>query len=347
MVPPHGRGAGYNPPNRFEARWYERDPDLEEPPGTAPATVFFEDATKSIIATNDSPDIGFDKSINVYRGCEHGCSYCFARPTHEYLGMSAGLDFESKIVVKYKAPQLLQQTLEDPRWVPERLQMSGVTDCYQPIERKLELTRQCLTVLAEYRNPVTILTKNHLVVRDLDVLSELARHDCVAVFVSVTSLDAGLIGTLEPRTSRPQARLAAIRALTAAGIPAGVMVGPVIPGLTEHELPAILTAAAEAGARYAGWTGLRLPLAVKPIFIHWLEEHFPERKDRVLNHVKAMRGGRLNAPQFHERFRMQDAHMGMVRAMFKTTCAKLGLNKEPLELSVAHFRRRSEQLRLF
>ena len=259
-----------------------------------PRTEFLPDQSRSIITENDSPDVGFVASLNPYRGCEHGCIYCYARPTHEFLGYSAGLDFETKILVKHDAPELLRKELSSPRYQPRALGLSGVTDPYQPIERKLELTRRCLAVLADFRQAVTIITKNRLVTRDIDLLEELARHDAAGVFVSITSMDPELIGRLEPRTTRPSGRLEAIAALADAGIPVGVMVAPVIPGLTEHEMPAILKAAAQAGARSAGYVLVRLPMAVAGLFQDWLETHFPDRKDKILGRIRAARDGRLN-----------------------------------------------------
>src|ERR671917_2982823 len=242
-----GRGAADNPKNRFEK--IEVEPELgeldAEEPG--PEIIYLRDVSRSIIARNDSPDIGFDASINPYRGCSHGCIYCYARPTHEYLGLSAGLDFESKILVKEDAPGLLRQQLSSQRWEPKVLSMSGVTDPYQPVEKKLGITRGCLEVLAAFRNPVVVVTKNHLVTRDIDLLSELARRGAAAVAVSLTTRDDDLRRVMEPRTSRPVRRLAAIEALAQAGIPVGVMTAPVIPGLNDHELPALISAAAEAG----------------------------------------------------------------------------------------------------
>src|SRR6266853_210928 len=241
-LPLHGRGSSDNPRNRFEPLAYERDDDCADPDGPAPTTQFLRDTSRSIIVKNDSPDVGFGASINPYRGCEHGCVYCYARPTHEYLGFSAGLDFESKIMVKTNAPELLRAELESLRWQPQTLVMSGVTDPYQPIEKKLRITRGCLEVLAQFRNPVAIITKNRLVTRDIDILRELAGCDAVAVNISVTSLDPKLQRVLEPRTSSPEARLDTIRQLRASGIPTGVMVAPIIPGLTDHEVPKILEA---------------------------------------------------------------------------------------------------------
>src|SRR5437867_8424447 len=229
-----GRGAAENPPNRFEHLALERDPDWNEPDDPAPKTQFFRDASASIITYNDSPDVGFEASINPYRGCEHGCIYCYARPYHEYLGFSAGLDFETKIVVKENAPELLRRELLSPKWNPQVLAMSGVTDPYQPIERRLKLTPRCLEVLAEFQNPVVIITKNELVTRDIDLLAELSRYDAAVVFVSVTSLDGELARELEPRAPQPARRLAAIESLSEARIPTGVLVAPVIPALTDH-----------------------------------------------------------------------------------------------------------------
>src|SRR5438046_2008539 len=239
----HARGAADNPPNRFEKIALQRDPDWNDPDEPAPQTQFFKDQSDSIINYNDSPDVGFEASVNPYRGCEHGCIYCYALPFHEYLGFSAGLDFESKIMVKENAPELLRRELISPKWKPKVIALSGVTDCYQPVERKLRLTRRCLEVLAEFRNPVAIVTKNHLVTRDADLLGELAKVNAAVVLVSVTTQDKDLSMRLEPRTSVPKRRLEAIETLTRAGVPCGVMVAPVIPGLTDHEMPAILKAA--------------------------------------------------------------------------------------------------------
>src|SRR5581483_4442331 len=229
--PIRGRGTSSNPANRFELIHYERDETVSPEESPSSATHIYRDHARSILTRNDSPDVGFEVSINPYRGCEHGCVYCYARPTHEYLGFSAGLDFETKILVKHDAPALLRRELSSPRWVPKTLAISGVTDPYQPVERRLRLTRGCLEVLAKFRNPVGIITKNRLVARDRDVLAELARHQAAAVLLSITTLDDQLAGALEPRASRPGGRLAAITALATAGIPVGVMVAPIIPGL--------------------------------------------------------------------------------------------------------------------
>ena len=248
---PRGRGAGGNPPNRFEKIHLERDADWDPAEDPSPKTQFLRDLSQSIISYNDSPDIPFHASLNPYRGCEHGCSYCYARNTHEYLGFSAGLDFETKIMVKENAPELLRRELSSPKWKPQTLAMSGVTDCYQPVERRLQLTRRCLAVLAEFRNPVSIITKNYLVTRDIDLLRELAAHHAVAVHLSINSLDSELARKLEPRAASPKMRLAAVEALAKAGVPVGVLVAPVIPALNDHEMPSVLAAAKAAGAGWA------------------------------------------------------------------------------------------------
>ena len=346
--PIHGRGAGFNPANRFEALHLEPDPEEEhDPERPRRQTVYYRDFTRTIIAHNDSPDVGFESSINPYRGCEHGCIYCYARPTHEFLGFSAGLDFESRIMVKENAAELLAEELSSPSWKPQTLVMSGVTDPYQPVERRLKITRSCLEVLARFRNPVGIITKNQLVTRDLDLIGELAAHQAVAVNISITSLDPKLQRVLEPRTSTPRARLQAIRELRAAGIPVGVMSAPVIPGLNDHEVPAILEAAGEAGARFAGYTVVRLPYAVAPLFERWLEEHFPDRKEKVLGRIRHLRGGeKLNDPRFKTRMRGEGIFADQIGDLFAVGCKRAGMNDRPV-LSTVGFRRPNEQLSLF
>ena len=343
-----GRGAAGNPKNRFERIEIEPEPaglDAEE---SETETVYLRDVSRSIIARNDSPDIGFDASINPYRGCSHGCVYCFSRPNHEYLGFSAGLDFESRILVKENAPELLHGELSSPRWEPQVIAMSVATDCYQPIEKKLRLTRRCLEVLVEFRNPVAVVTKNHLVTRDIDLLSELARHDAAVIMISLTTLDDDLRRVMEPRTSRPTRRLAAIEALVRAGLPVGVMVAPVIPGLTDHEIPALVSAAAEAGASFAAYTPLRLPYAVAPLFEDWLERHFPERKEKVLNRIRSMRGGKLNDPRFGSRMRGEGIFAEQIGQLFSISCRRVGIGeKRSPKLSTAAFRRAGPQPTLF
>jgi DNA repair photolyase len=348
----HGRGASWSPANRFEklhvdlgdADVVQPDSEHQEKPRV---TEYYRDATKTIIARNQSPDVGFETSINPYRGCEHGCIYCFARPTHEYLGFSAGLDFESKIMVKPDAPQLLEMELSSPKWKPQVLMLSGVTDPYQPVERKLKITRRCLEVLAKFKNPVALITKNRLITRDIDLLSQLATDQAVAVNISVTSLDPNLQRVLEPRTSSPAARLDAVAQVRAAGIPVGVMVAPIIPGLTDHEIPAIVAACAKAGAQFAGYTIIRLPWAIAPLFERWLEEHFPDRKEKILSRVREIRGGtgRLNDPNWGSRIKGQGIFAEQVRNMFEVACRRHGMGDRP-ELSTAAFRRPLTQLAL-
>lgn len=342
-----GRGAAINPPNRFERLHVEVDPDCEPEERPHPRTQFFEDATESLLTKNDSPDVGFTYGLNSYRGCEHGCAYCFARPYHEYLGWSSGLDFETKIMVKRRAPELLRAELSHRRWQAQPIAMSGATDCYQPAERHFRLTRSCLQVCAELRHPIFIITKNALVTRDLDVLAELARHRCIGVHVSVTSLDPELAGKLEPRASRPQARLRAIRELSAAGIPVGVMVAPIIPGLTEEEMPAILEAAAAAGAKRAGYVLMRLPFAVKDVFTQWLDDHAPTKKARILDRMRTLHGGKLYQADWGKRMSGEGIFAEQMRAMFEVTTRRCGLNREEFTLATEHFRKPGEQLTLF
>jgi DNA repair photolyase len=348
----HGRGASWSPANRFEKLHIDIndadvvDTNVDDEDRPRRQTQFFRDATKTIIARNQSPDVGFETSINPYRGCEHGCIYCFARPTHEYLGFSAGLDFESRIMVKPDAPRLLEAELSSPKWKPQLLMMSGVTDCYQPVERKLRITRSCLEVIAKFRNPVGILTKNRLVTRDIDLLLDLACHDAVAVNLSVTTLDSKLQRILEPRTSAPAARLDAVAQLRAAGIPIGVMVAPVIPGINDNEIPAIVAECAKAGAQFAGYVLLRLPWAVAPLFERWLDEHFPERKAKVLDRIRHTRGGeRLYDSRWRKRQTGEGVFAEEIEGMFAISCRRAGLGERP-KLSTAAFRRPNEQLNL-
>jgi DNA repair photolyase len=347
LYPIRGRGAAYNPPNRFEPMEVlpdgdTLDADLAEDGLPLPRTRFLRDSTRTIIARNDSPDVGFSASINPYRGCEHGCIYCFARPFHEYLGFSAGIDFETRILVKEDAPELLRAELMRKSYQPEPLAISGVTDPYQPVERKLRITRRCLEVLAEFRNPVAIITKNYLVARDVDVLSELAAHDAIAVNLSITTLDESLQRVMEPRTSVPKRRLAAVEKLAAAGIPVGIMVAPIIPGITDEEMADILTAARDAGARWAGYVVLRLPHAVAPLFEDWLTHHFPDRKEKVLNRVRGMRGGRLYDSTWGVRARGTGAMADQIGALFRAARKQAGFRDEDADrwqLSSASFRR--------
>ena len=343
-----GRGASWSPANRFEKLHVDLDDvDVAEEERPRRATQYFRDGSKTIITRNNSPDVGFETSVNPYRGCEHGCIYCYARPTHEYLGFSAGLDFESKIMVKTDAPELLRAELESPHWQPQVIVMSGVTDPYQPVEKQLQLTRGCLEVLAKFRNPVAIITKNRLVTRDVDLLQELAKFGAAAVNISVTSLDPKLQRLLEPRTSSPEARLDAVKQLRAARIPVGVMVAPIIPGLTDHEAPKILEACAKAGAQFAGYTIVRLPWAVAPLFEHWLEQHFPDRKEKVLGRIRDLRrNGRLNNSKWHTRMTGEGIFAEQIASLFKVGRRRAGVGERP-QLSTAAFRESTTQLDLF
>jgi len=345
-----GRGTDANPENRYERIHIEADTEADSDDGSPSPTVFYRDTSRSVLAENESPDVGFRFSLNPYRGCEHGCIYCYARPTHEYLSFSAGLDFERRIMVKHDAPDLLRQTFLSPRWRPEVVALSGNTDCYQPVERRLGLTRRCLEVFREFLNPVGIITKSALVTRDIDLLADLAAHGAAHVFVSITSLDGELARRMEPRAARPDKRLDAVRALTAAGIPTGVMVAPVVPGLNDEEIPRILQAAAEAGARSAGWVLLRLPKPVDELFATWLSEHFPDRRERVLGRIRECRSGRLSDPRFASRMRGEGVYAEQLKALFQTAARRHGLDRPLPPLNSESFRRpprAGEQLRLY
>lgn len=348
LPPVRGRGSAINPKNRFESVERVVEPSQDSDEISAPHTQFFPDSSKSIIAFNDSPDVGFDASVNPYRGCEHGCVYCYARPTHEYLGFSAGLDFETKIMVKEDAPELLRKQLSSGAWKPQLVALSGNTDCYQPVEKQKQLTRRCLEVLLEFRNPVVIITKSHLVTRDADILSELARYDCVGVTLSLTTLDHKLSSVLEPRASRPARRLAAIKILADSGVPVGYLQAPMIPGLTDSEAPAIAAAAAKAGATFCGYVALRLPYAVKELFEQWLDQHYPEKKQRILNRVREIRSGKLNDPNFKTRMRGEGIYAEEMAKLFQLAQRKSGITQRWPKLTTEHFRGPGKsQLNLF
>ncbi len=341
---PRGRGASENPPGRFERLEIES----ELPPPGRVETRFFDDTSRSVLARNDSPDVPFDVSVNPYRGCEHGCIYCYARPTHEYLGFSAGLDFETRILVKRDVAVVLERELGKRSWRPQVLGISGVTDPYQPVERRLGLTRECLEVLVRCRNPVAIITKNALVERDADLLAELADVNAAVVYLSVTTLDAELARRMEPRTSHPERRLEAIAHLTARGVPCGLLMAPVVPGLTDHEIPAVVEAAADAGVRWARYIPLRLPGAVSGLFQSWLEEHYPDRKSKVLAALQDIRGGRLNDSRFGSRMRGEGVRADQMAALFEGARRRSGLSEVRATLSGEHFRRPGgDQLGLF
>jgi DNA repair photolyase len=333
-----GRGATFNPKVRFESA--ELDPfddgwgslaqaRDDDPP---PRTEVSPDASRSVIVRNTSPDIPFDRSINPYRGCEHGCVYCYARPTHAYLGLSPGLDFETRLLAKYDAATLLERELAKPGYRCQPIALGTNTDPYQPVERRLEITRGILAVLARCRHPATIVTKSAAVVRDLDLLVPMARQDLVRVAISVTTLDRDLARRLEPRAAAPQRRLEAIKRLCDAGVPVGVMVAPIIPALTDHEIERIMDAAVAAGAGSAGYVLLRLPHEVKELFERWLETHAPERAAHVLSLVRQCRGGRLYDATFGRRMRGEGPYAELIGRRFASAKRRLGLTTETRSL---------------
>lgn len=336
-TPPKGRGTGSNPKNRFTAVSYELIAEEAEPGRPVP-TRYYRDRSKSVLARNESPDIGFTYDLNPYRGCEHGCIYCYARPTHEYLGFSAGLDFETRIMVKPNAAELLEKELASPRWSPQVIAVGGNTDCYQPVERRLGITRRCIEVLLKYRNPFSIITKNQLITRDIDLLQELARQRLLACTVTVTTLDKDLQRRMEPRTAPPDVRLETIRRLAEADIPVDVNIAPVIPGLNDSEIPAILRRAREHGATRAHWIMLRLPHGVKDLFVEWLRREYPDRAERVLNRIREVRDGGLNDAAFGARMRGAGEMAESIRQLFDVTAAKYGYVTEQRGLRTDLFR---------
>ncbi len=351
-----GRAAGVQPDNPYlhtrQVDDFEHVAEDEEYLDALdrPPTQYLDDESQSIVATNDSPDVSFNYSVNPYRGCSHGCSYCYARPGHEYLGMSAGIDFETKILVKRRAPELLRAFLARPKWTAETIVFSGVTDCYQPAEREFKLTRGCLEVLAECRQPVGLITKNALITRDVDLLQELAAHQAVRVAISVTTLDQSLVRVMEPRTSAPTARLRAIETLAKAGVPTNVMIGPIIPGLTDSEVPAILKAASEAGAIGVHHTILRLPTTVKDVFLDWIARQRPNHAAKVEAFVRAARGGKLNTPEFGKRMRGTGPLADQIEQTLRVFTKRYGLDGKSPPLSNKAFRPpriSGEQLPLF
>ncbi|MFT3671050.1 PA0069 family radical SAM protein [Aestuariivirga sp.] len=347
-----GRGAAINPMGRFETYSESWVDDGWESLADIPKlrTEIFTEAPKTIITRNQSPDISFDRSINPYRGCEHGCIYCYARPAHAYMGLSPGLDFESKLFIKPNAAALLREELSATNYTPATIALGANTDPYQPIERGYRITRSVIEVLAEFRHPFGIVTKSANVMRDLDLLKPMAEQDLVKVALSVTTLDPKLARSMEPRASTPAKRLAAIEALAKAGVRTVVMMGPIIPGLNDHEIENILKAARNAGAAEAGYTMLRLPFEVKEIFKDWLDREHPDRAAKVMSHVKDVRGGRENDPNFGTRHTGTGPIAWMIGRRFQMAAQRLGLNAERLKLRTDLFHRpiqKGEQMALF
>lgn len=346
-----GRGAQINTPNRFLEHQFSREEihgvdDWETP---EIKTKFYKENARNIANKVTSPDLNMLYSVNPYQGCEHGCIYCYARNSHEYWGLSAGQDFESKIIIKENAAELLRSTFLKPSWTGETISISGNTDCYQPIERKLKITRAILQLCLECKNPVGIITKNALVLRDLDILQEMARQHLVRVFISITSDDDALRLSLEPRTSTYKSRFKTLESLAQKGIPCGVMNAPIIPGLTDQHSPAVLQKAADAGALQASYTMVRLNGAVGPIFKDWLEQTFPDKAQKVLNHIAALHGGQINDSRFGTRMKGEGQFAELFSQQFKMLCRKYGLNQEKIELDSSRFRRPEQdgQLSLF
>lgn len=341
-MPRKGRGALSNRAGRFEPADRIRvddgwgSPDDDDPPLLR--TTVLPDASRTVIATNRSPDIGFEQSINPYRGCEHGCVYCYARPSHAFLGLSPGLDFETRLFAKHDAAELLDRELRRPTYRCKVIALGPNTDAYQPIERQFGITRRVLEVLDRFEHPVSLITKSALVTRDIDILASMAARRLASVTLSVTTLDRGLARRLEPRAATPARRLGAIRALAEAGIPVGVNVAPIIPGLNDHEIEPILAAAREAGARSAMYVLLRLPLEIKDLFREWLAAHAPDRMDRVLSLIRDSRGGALYRSGFGERMRGTGPYAEMIRQRFALACRRLGLDKRDYDLDTARFR---------
>lgn len=353
-LPPEGRrgrGVSSNETSRFLSEKRIREPeDWAETLSTGQITTrVYEDRPKTIITRNRSPDVPFDRSINPYKGCEHGCVYCYARPTHTYLGLSAGLDFETKIFAKGDAAELLEAELRRHSYKPQPIAMGTNTDPYQPVEERLCITRGILEVMRQYRHPVTIVTKSARILRDLDILEELAANRLVKVALSVTTLDHKLARKMEPRASTPARRIEAIETLAAHGIPTGVMFAPVIPGLNDHELEGILQRASDAGALEAAYIMLRLPIEVANLFEEWLAEAVPNRRDRVMSHIRTMRAGRVNDPRFGKRMVGEGPYATLIRQRHRLAKARLGFPENEIELRTDLFEppvRKGDQLRL-
>lgn len=346
----NGRGAQINPKNKFLKGEYvqEHTEAIDDWEKTTRKTSYIFDESKTLVNKVTSPDVGMLFSANPYQGCEHGCIYCYARNSHEYWGYSAGLDFESKIVVKKNAPALLKKLFESKHWEPNVISLSGNTDCYQPIERKMKITRQLLEVCLEYRNPVSILSKNALVLRDLDLLQELHKYNLVMVLSSITSLDEKLRLLLEPRTASYQSRLKVVSTIAKNNIPTGIMNAPLIPGLNDNHIHDVLKAASEAGAKWAGYTIVRLNGAISEIFKDWLYKTFPDRAEKVWNQISACHEGQVNDSRWGKRMSGDGKFAELIKTQFKLYCRKFNLNQEKITLATDHFRRiKNGQLPLF
>ena len=336
----HGRGARTNASGRYERYAREAFDDGWAEEEIRPVeTIVTPELAKTIISRNQSPDISFDQSVNPYRGCEHGCSYCYARPNHAYVGLSPGVDFETKLFVKANAAELLKKEFSKPSYRPRTIMLGGVTDIYQPIERGYGVTRSILQVMERWRHPTALITKSQLVIRDLDILGPMAARGLAKVALSVTTLERRIARVMEPRAAAPHRRIEAIRALSEAGVPATVMVAPIIPGINDSEIEAILEEAARAGATGAGYVVLRLPLEIKDLFRDWLERYFPDRAVRVMNIVRQMRGGRDYDPKWGKRQKGEGPYAKLIAAKFATACRRLGLDKPRLPLDHTQFRR--------
>ncbi len=345
LVVARGRGTSLNPGNRFEGIRLEVLDEAREaarrehPDGVQMATRVYDDHSRRVINPVDSPDLNFSWTLNPYRGCEIGCAYCYARPTHETLGFSCGLDFETRIMAKRDAPRLLRRELASPRWSGEPIVMAGVTDCYQPLEARLRITRGCLEVMAKCRQPVSVITKSRMIVRDLDLLAELAKAEAVNAAISLTTLDRKLAAAMEPRASAPGDRLRAVRELAEGGIPVTALLAPIIPGLNDVEIPRLLEAAAEAGATTASWVMLRLPHQIKSLFLDWLHRQVPQRAYRIERLIRDLHGGRLYDPTFGVRGRGRGPRAEQIAQTFKVFAKRFGLDRPAPPLSSAAFRR--------
>lgn len=336
-----GRGAVSNHSGRFERFTYEKSQDgweTSDPEREPVATSVYTDASKSVISYNDSPDIPFDRSVNPYRGCEHGCIYCYARPSHAWLGLSPGIDFETKLYAKLDAAALLRQELSRPSYRPAPLILGSNTDPYQPIEKKYQITRQILSVLLEFQHPVTIITKSALLLRDLDIFKELATHDLLRIFLSIGTLDATLARLMEPRAAQPRKRLFALQQLSAQQIPVGVLIAPIIPGLNDSELEQITQVIAESGATYAGYNLLRLPYEIKDLFQEWLSQHYPDRQSKILSLIRETRKGSLNNSDFSQRMTGQGIYAQLIGQRFRLAIERVGLNQKVLKQRTDFFR---------